>query len=316
VPLNVVYAGTPEFAVPALEALCAAPFVVSAVLTQPDRPAGRGRALSASAVKRRALELELPVLQPPTLRDPDALASLAALKPDVLVVAAYGLLLPPAVLALAPHGGVNLHASLLPRWRGAAPVQRALLAGDAETGVAIMQMESGLDTGPVYATERVAIEARDTGASLTLRLARVGARLLVATLRALEQGGAHATPQPAAGVVYAAKLDKAEASIDWRQSAVELDRQVRAFVPWPIAATRWRGAALKVHEALPVDGAAAAAGTITGADASGVTVATGKGSLRLLRVQLAGRTVVNAAEFARAAAHDGALLGARFDSAA
>ena len=317
--LRVVYAGTPEFAVPALAALAAAGQTIVAVYTQPDRPAGRGRVASASPVKQAALALGIPVRQSASLKE--AAAEIAALAPALIVVAAYGLMLPPAVLALPRLGCVNLHASLLPRWRGAAPIQRALLAGDAATGVCIMRMEAGLDTGPVYACERVAIAARDTAATLATRLAAAGARLLVATIAALESGAAVATPQAAAGVSYARKLEKQEALIDWSASAAELDRRVRAFVPWPVAETRWRGAQLRVHEAEPLAAAVAAAavdgpagapapGTILSATSAGIEVATGAGVLRLTRVQPAGRRIVAAHEFANAAG--GTLIGARF----
>ena len=315
--LRVVYAGTPEFAVPALAALVAAGHQVVVACTQPDRPAGRGRAPLASAVKEAALARGIAVRQSATLHGAEV--ELAALAPDVIVVAAYGLLLSPAVLTLPRLGCINIHASLLPRWRGAAPVQRALLAGDAETGVCIMRMEAGLDTGPVYACERVPIGARDTAATLGARLAAIGARLLLATLATLESGAAVATPQAAAGVCYARKLEKREASIDWSAPAAQLDRQVRAFVPWPVAETRWHGAQLRVHEAepLPANPATPAApGTILAATAAGLDVATGAGVLRLTRVQPAGRKVVSAREFANAAAARGPLVGARFGAGA
>ena len=314
--LRVVYAGTAEFAVPALAALAAAGHTIAAAYTQPDRPAGRGRAPAPSPVKLAALARGIPVRQPDSLHD--AAAELEALAPDVIVVAAYGLLLPPAVLAVPRFGCVNVHASLLPR-------QRALLAGDAETGVCIMRMEAGLDSGPVYACERAPIGARDTAATLGARLAAGGARLLVATLATLESGAAVAVPQAARGVSYARKLDKREALIDWSAPAVQLDRQVRAFVPWPVAETRWRGAQLRVHEAVPLAVAPVAQvapvapvqpGTILAATAAGLDVATGAGVLRLLRVQSAGRKVVAAREFAAGAAAGGPLAGARFGDGA
>jgi methionyl-tRNA formyltransferase len=316
--LRVVYAGTPEFAVPALDALVGSRHAVVGIYTQPDRPAGRGRALTASPVKRRALELGLPVHQPATLRDPAAVPALAALAPDVLVVAAYGLILPVAILDLPRLGGVNVHASLLPRWRGAAPIQRALLAGDAETGVCIMRMEAGLDTGPVYAREAFPIGPRDTAAALHDRLAALGARLLVPVLDALDDGRAHATPQPAAGVTYAKKLEKREARLDWTASAVELDRAVRAFDPWPVAETLLDGEQLRVHAAEPREGGdpGVAPGTILAAGAEGIDVQTGEGVLRLTRVQPAGRKVVAAREFANACARDRPLAGRRFDPGA
>ena len=316
-PLAVVYAGTPEFAVPALEAIVAAGYVVRAVYTQPDRPAGRGRSLAASAVKRRALELGLGVRQPTALGGDAAAASLAALAPDVVVVVAYGLLLPPSILAVPRLGCLNVHASLLPRWRGAAPIARALQTGDAVTGVSIMRMEPGLDTGAVYHAVPVAIDARDTAASLGARLAAQGAVALLATLTDLQAGAAEALPQPASGVSYARKLSKAEAPLDWSRPAVELDRQVRAFVPWPVAETRWRGVQLRVHESLPVaSDAAAAAGTVVAASADGIDVVTGEGLLRLLRVQLPGRNIVSGAELAAADMRAGPLLGAVLGSAA
>ena len=315
-PLAVVYAGTPEFAVPALEAIVAAGHRVLAVYTQPDRPAGRGRELAASPVKRRALELGLAVEQPATLKDAATLARLAALRPDVVVVAAYGQLLPPAALAVPRLGCLNIHASLLPRWRGAAPIQRALLAGDEVTGVAIMRMEAGLDTGPVYRTERVPIGPRDTAGELTTRLARVGAGALVATLAALEAGTPVAVPQPAAGASYARKLEKREAELDWTQPAAVLERAVRAFLPWPVAETRWQGAQLRVRAAEAVPGAAGGApGDIVAAGRAGLEVATGDGRLRLTQVQLAGRNVVTGAEFAQAEARRGPLVGARLGGA-
>ena len=298
---------------PALRAIVAAGHRVAAVYTQPDRPAGRGRTLTPSPVKLAALEAGLSVLQPPTLRDPDAAAALAAFAPDVMVVAAYGLLLPPAVLAVPRLGCVNIHASLLPRWRGAAPVQRALLAGDAHTGTSIMRMEAGLDTGPVYATAVLPIGPRDTAATLTAALAVQGAELLLQVLAALEAGTATPVRQAPDGVTYAHKLDKAEARLDWTLGATVLDRRVRAFQPWPVAETRWHGAQLRVHEAEPLAATAGAEpGTIVVAGQAGIDVATGAGLLRLVRLQLAGRNVVTAAEFARNESRHGPLVGQRF----
>ena len=315
-PFSVVYAGTPRFAVPALEALSASPHRLLAVLTQPDRPAGRGRALAMSAVKSCAIGLGLPVLQPPTLKESATVEAIRAFGADLLVVVAYGLLLPPAVLALPRQGCLNVHASLLPRWRGAAPVQRALLAGDAETGVGIMQLEAGLDTGAVYASERTPIGARETAAELSERLAIQGGALLVATLAALEAGTAIATPQSAAGVSYAHKLAKQESPLDWRLGATELDRQVRAFLPWPVATAAWRGEALRVHAAEPARGEGSSPGTIERIDASGIDVATGRGALRLTRLQAPGRAIVSASEFANAASRQGFKAGDRFDGLA
>jgi methionyl-tRNA formyltransferase len=321
--LRLVYAGTPEFAVPALSALAAAHSVV-AVYTQPDRPAGRGRLLATSPVKQRALELGLPVEQPATLKTPDAAATLAAYAADAMVVAAYGLLLPQAVLDVPRLGCINIHASTLPRWRGAAPIQRAILAGDATTGVCIMRMEAGLDTGPVYRHESLAIGARETAGQLHDRLAALGARLIVEAITALERGTARAVPQPADGVTYAHKLDKREAAIDWQRPAVEIERAVRAFVPWPVAETRLDGEQLRVHESIVVEGTDAAPGATSGpphgvpvpgmivaASAEGIDVATGAGRLRLLRVQLAGRKAVTAREFLNAGGRAATLVGTR-----
>ncbi len=320
--LRLGVAGTPEFAVPALERLHEAQAVV-AVLTQPDRPAGRGQALKVSPVKRRALELGLPVYQPPTLKTPEARDLLAGLDLDLLVVAAYGLILPPDILKIPRLGCINIHASLLPRWRGAAPIQRALLAGDASTGVTIMRMEAGLDTGPMLASRATPIGAYDTAQSLQDLLARLGADLMVATLPALMSGGLKEQPQTDQGVTYAAKIGKAEARIDWAQDALQIWRQVRAFNPWPVAETRYQGQQLRLWEAEPAPestpGATASTGslevlgavpgTVVGAGATGIDVACGSGVLRVRRLQLAGRKPLVAGDFLAGQR----LVGARFD---
>ena len=283
--MRIVFAGTPVFAVPALEALCAAAHEVVAVYTQPDRPAGRGRQLQPSPVKAAAVAYGLPVLQPVTLRTPEAAAELAAFAPDVMVVVAYGLLLPPAVLAVPVHGCLNIHGSQLPRWRGAAPIHRAIEAGDATTAVGIMRMEAGLDTGPVMLEAMTPIGERETTSQLHDRLAALGALLIVQALEQVAAGTARLVAQAADGVTYARKLEKTET-----RPAGELDRQVRAFDPWPVAETQWRGAQLRVWAASPVlrpaGTEAAVPGTVVSVSAAGMEVACGAGTcLRLERLQ-------------------------------
>jgi methionyl-tRNA formyltransferase len=303
--LRVVFAGTPEFAVPPLRALHSEHEVVG-VLTQPDRPAGRGRAVTASAVKQAALELQLPVSQPSKLAgDPPALAAvlaqLSAWRPDVMVVVAYGLILPRDVLVLPRFGCLNIHASLLPRWRGAAPIQRAILAGDAETGVCIMQMDEGLDTGAVLTRACIPIGAEATSASLHDELADLGARQLLAALAGLEAGTLTAAPQPAQGVTYAHKLSKAEGSIDWTRSAAEIDRQVRAFNPWPVAQAQFDGEVVKLlRSRLGAQSTAPTGeppGTLLGLSGDALEVVCGAGVLQVLELQRAGRKPVAARDF-------------------
>jgi methionyl-tRNA formyltransferase len=255
--LRIVFAGTPAFAASALNTIVDAGFSVVAAYTQPDRPSGRGMKLSASAVKAAALAHGIPVLQPATLKSTEAQAALAALKPDVMVVAAYGLILPQAVLDIPRYGCLNIHASLLPRWRGAAPIHRAILAGDTESGVCIMQMEAGLDTGPVLATRRTAVSIHDTTGSLHDRLAALGADAVAEVLRTMQNGAlggalGAAIVQPDAGVTYAHKISPAEAQIDWSIDAVHIVRQVNAFNPAPGAWTMWRGEKLKIWSAQAV----------------------------------------------------------------
>jgi methionyl-tRNA formyltransferase len=309
--LAVVFAGTPAFAVPSLEAIAASGHRLVAVFTQPDRPSGRGRALATSPVKARAIELGLPVRQPASLKDPEAAAALAEFTPDVIVVVAYGLLLPPAVLALPRLGCLNVHASLLPRWRGAAPVARAIEAGDDRTGVCIMRMEAGLDTGPVMLRRETPIGPRETTGELEARLADEGGLAIVEALDALAAGRASFEPQDDARATWAAKLSKAEARLDWREPAAVLARRVRALHPWPVAETTLDGAQLRIHEAEagPAAGRGEVPGTVTRADAGGVAVVTGDGELKLLRVQLPGRRVVSAVELANARPLPGKVLG-------
>jgi methionyl-tRNA formyltransferase len=295
--LRIAFAGTPEFPLAALDALAASHHSLIGVWTQPDRPAGRGRALAASSVKRRALELKLPVFQPERLKSGDAQQALRDLKPDVMVVVAYGLILPASVLAIPRYGCLNIHASLLPRWRGAAPIQRAILAGDAETGVAIMQMDKGLDTGDVLMESRTPIAAGDTSQTLHDRLAVLGAQALLQVLDALPE--VHPRKQDAAGVSYAEKLTKQEARLDWRRGAAELERAVRGYNPWPVAYTGHQGQPLRIWRAEPLAGAAGGEpGTVLKAGREGIDVACGAGTLRILELQAAGGRVQSAADFA------------------
>ena len=308
--LRIAYAGTPEFAVPALNALQDDGHEIVAVYTRPDRPAGRGQSVTASPVKRRALELGLPLEQPATLRSPGAAEQLRALGADLMVVAAYGLILPPEVLAVPRLGCWNIHASLLPRWRGAAPIQRAILAGDTQTGITIMQMDAGLDTGPMLLATATHIGQRETAGELHDRLATLGAEVIVAALREWQAGRLTPRQQPVEGVSYAAKIRKDESLIDWTSPACAIDRQVRAFNPWPVAETRWEGRQLRVWSAEPAGcDASGMPGQVIEASGGRLVVVTGDGALSLTRVQLAGRRTVTAAEFLNAHALAGACLG-------
>jgi methionyl-tRNA formyltransferase len=300
--LRLAFAGTPAFAIPALEAVLGSGHTLLAVYTQPDRPAGRGRKLEPSPVKQRALAAGVPIRQPETLKDPATRAALAALELDLLIVVAYGLILPRAVLALPRHGCWNVHASLLPRWRGAAPIQRALAAGDETSGVCLMQMEAGLDTGPVLLQRECAIAPDDTGRTLHDRLAVLGAELLAEGLRLLADDALPApVAQSAAGVSYAHKLDKREAVLDLTRPAAALERQVRAFDPWPIAELTLAGERLRVHAARALPAASAAApGSVIALGPEGIDLATGEGVLRLITVQRDGGRPLPAALVARA----------------
>lgn len=311
--MKIGFAGTPAFAAHVLQALVDAGTTIPLVLTQPDRPRGRGQQVAASPVKELAERHALPVLQPATLATDAAREELEAHDLDVLVVAAYGLILPAAVLRWPRHGCVNVHASLLPRWRGAAPIQRALLAGDTETGITLMQMDAGLDTGPMLDVVRLSIDARETAGSLELQLAALGARMLVAWLRRLAAGNSGTpTPQPTSGATYASKIRKDEASIDWTAPAEAIDRHVRAFDPAPGAATLWSGAGVKVWRARPAatrPPPAGAPGTVLATDAAAIVVACGDGALALAELQPAGGRRMSAAAFA---AGRGLAPGARF----
>jgi methionyl-tRNA formyltransferase len=304
--LRLGFAGTPEFAVPALAALADA-YRICAVFTQPDRPAGRGQSLHASPIKTLAAERGLTVHQPASFKSAEAQEILRGLQLDVLVVAAYGLILPPAALQFPRLGCINIHASLLPRWRGAAPIQRALLAGDAKTGVTIMRMEAALDTGPMLASREVIIGMRDTAKTLHDRLAALGAGLIGVVLDELSEGPVHEVPQPPHGATYAHKIDKAEALIDWGLDAEQVSRRVRAFNPWPVAETRLNGSQLRIWDADVRDAAPGAQpGSVIAAADDGIDVACGRGVLRILRLQLAGRKPLAARDF---------LTGQRLDGA-
>ena len=295
--MRVAFAGTPPFAATALEAIAASGYAVPLVLTQPDRPAGRrGLKLTPSAVADAAARLALATIKPASVREPQTQQALRDAQADVLVVAAYGLLLPPAALAIPRLGCINIHASLLPRWRGAAPIQRAILAGDERTGVSIMQMEAGLDSGPVLLSESIAIRANDTAGSLTQSLAELGARLVVEALSSLDTLSSH--PQDPVLVTHAAKIAKAEAAIDWRESSVAIERRVRAYNPAPGAETRFGGEMIKVWEAANAS-KAGPPGEVLACDVSGIVVGCGSGALILKRVQRAGGKPLPASDFAR-----------------
>jgi methionyl-tRNA formyltransferase len=297
--MRVAFAGTPQFAAAALRAILQAGFAVPLVLTQPDRAAGRGMALQPSPVKRLALEHRVAVHQPLSLRDEANYRPLAAAAPDVLVVAAYGLILPQAVLDIPNRGCINIHASLLPRWRGAAPIQRALLAGDRETGATIMRMDAGLDTGPMLRAKALPIAADDTAGSLHDKLAELGAQLIVATLHDVESGTLRAVPQPEQGATYAAKIAKAEAAIDWRRAARELERAVRAFDPVPGAVAMLQSTPVKVWRAHVVADASGAPGEVLRSGAEGIVVACGEASLCLTELQKPGGKRLAAGDFVR-----------------
>jgi methionyl-tRNA formyltransferase len=314
--LRVAFAGTPEFALPALAALKRHHELVG-VLTQPDRPQGRGRRVAPSPVKSAALAAAIPLAQPVSLKSESDRLTLAAWRPDVLVVVAYGLLLPPPVLTLPRLGCVNIHASLLPRWRGAAPIQRAILAGDTESGVSIMRLDEGLDTGPVLGVRRCPITREHTAASLGTQLAELGAEALIEALEGLEAGTLRAVPQAESGVSYAPKIAKSEARIDWLLDAFTIERHVRAFNPWPIAETTLRGEQLRIYAARAENassGAEPAAksadpGSIIDLDGEFMRVACGKGVLNVTEVQSPGRRPVGVRDFSHSHELAGERLG-------
>lgn len=307
--MRVVFAGTPDFSVPALRALLGSAHDVVAVYTQPDRPAGRGRKLQASPVKQLAQAAGLPVCQPHSLRDAQAQAQWAAWQADVAVVVAYGLILPQAALDAPRLGCVNIHASLLPRWRGAAPIQRAIAAGDTETGVCFMQMEAGLDTGPVLHSVPAPITPDTTGGTLHDHLADIGGAHIVQVLDALDAGTLTPQPQDDTRATYAHKLSKAEARIDWSQPAEAIDRQVRAFNPWPVSCSPLNGDTVRVFECRPLNlPTPEPPGTIITADSTAIGVATGGGVLGITTLQWPGGRRLRAAE----AVNGRDLLGQRF----
>jgi len=299
--MKIVFAGTPEFAVASLRAAARHQEVVG-VYTQPDRPAGRGRGLMPSPVKLEAIARGIPVFQPESLKGEQAQQQLRDLQPDLMVVVAYGLILPKAVLAIPTYGCWNVHASLLPRWRGAAPIQRAIQAGDADTGVCLMQMEAGLDTGPVLLRQHTPIQAGELGGSLHDRLAELGAQVLSDGLGLLRAGlKPIAQPQPEQGVTYAHKLDKAEARLDWSQDAQLLERTVRAFNPWPIAEAQLAGERVRIHGAVALaDNQGKAPGTLLAAGRDGIDIACGQGALRLRVLQREGGKAITAADYLNA----------------
>jgi methionyl-tRNA formyltransferase len=317
--LSVIFAGTPEFAARHLDALLGGPHEVIAVYTQPDRPAGRGKKLQASPVKQRALETRLPVYQPRSLRTAESQSQLDALGADVMVVVAYGLILPQAILDAPRLGCLNVHASLLPRWRGAAPIQRAIEAGDDSSGVTIMQMDAGLDTGAMLASARCDITAETTGASLHDTLAELGTHCLAKVLDDLPGFQSRSRPQDNSGATYASKIRKEEAVLDWHQTATELDRKIRAFNPFPVCWSELAGQRVKIWRAAPFAGtvptAAAEPGTILTSSREGIVVACGTGQLRLLGLQLPGGKVLEAAQLLNARS-ERFRVGERFSSPA
>ena len=297
---RIVFAGTPEFSVPCLSALLDLNANIVGVYTQPDRVAGRGKKIQQSAVKQRALKAGIAVFQPENFKTVEARQSLANLKPDLMIVVAYGLILPQSVLDIPRLGCINVHASLLPRWRGAAPIQRAIEAGDEQTGVCLMQMEKGLDTGPVLAQAQQAISADETGGHLHDALSAMGASLLGENLSALLAGQLTAIKQTDPGLSYAHKLDKAETRVDWQQSAGQISNKIRAFNPWPVVSTQIEGQVLRLHQASPIEQATQTGlepGTVIAINSNGIDIQTGSGSLRIQQLQKPGGKILQARDF-------------------
>jgi methionyl-tRNA formyltransferase len=309
---RIIFAGSPEFAVPSLQALLDSRSELVAVLTQPDRPAGRGRKTEPGPVKRAALAAGACILQPTSLRDPQVQQALRDLQPDLLVVVAYGQLLPPAVLGIPRLGCLNVHASLLPRWRGASPIQAAVLAGDNETGISLMQMDIGLDTGPVYCEQRTVIGPHETAGQLQERLATMGGELLAAKLDSILAGQLLAVPQLTTGVTYAGRISKADGIIDWSQGAIDIERRIRAFNPWPVAQTLLKGELLRCWSAIPLDATEQAIGLpgkVVAVEQRGIVVQTGEGLLILAEVQMPGKKRISGLEFANSRMLQQTVLG-------
>ena len=323
IPMRLVFAGTPAFAVPALRALAGSKHSVVGVLTQPDRPSGRGRKIAFSAVKEAAMSAQIPIAQPLTLRTSEGRSQIELWQPAAMIVVAYGLILPVEVLSMPRLGCVNIHASLLPRWRGAAPIQRSILAGDRETGISIMQMDAGLDTGPILLQRRILIGDAETNSQLQLRLAELGASALLHALDLLERGELQGEPQPPEGVSYASKIEKSEGLIDWSQDASAIARKVRAFEPWPATETRFENEPLRVLSAqvvgttLPMNTSVTASidpqmnqsGQILALEGDAMRVRCGTGSLLVASVQRPGKRPVLAREFVAGADALGKRLG-------
>ena len=308
---KIIFAGTPDFAVPSLRSLTESGHELVAVLTQPDRPAGRGRKLQPSPVKTFAASHGLPLIQPESLRTAEIQNQIASLAPDLIVVVAYGLLLPEAVLRIPRTGCINVHASLLPRWRGASPIQSAILAGDLATGVSIMRMEQGLDTGPVYSEIEIRIQNDECTAELHDRLADAGAQLLRTSLDGILDGSSVSQPQDIAGATYAGRISKADAPIDWNKSAIEIDRQIRAYNSWPVAETLLEGVRIRCWRAVPDANFESdkQPGTVVDAGGETVDIQTGDGLIRLTELQLPGGQRMRAADFARGRELLGKILG-------
>lgn len=299
--MRIIFAGTPEISAAVLKALFNANLDIIACLTQPDRPQGRGLKLTPSAVKKLAIELNVPVLQPSSLKPAAIQEELINLKPDLIIVLAYGLILPQAVLDIPTHGCINIHGSILPRWRGAAPIQHAILAGDTDTGITTMQMNSGLDTGDILKIYPCAILPRDTTGDLFQRLTELAQTAILDTLSELETGTISATPQNDALATYAHKIDKQQAKIDWQLSAVEIDRRIRAYNPWPVAFTDFADQSLRIWTSEVIDNhTTQSPGTIIEVDPRGLQVTTGNGILRICSLQLPGKKVVSAADICHA----------------